>query len=41
MPAAVVFGRRWKIGTDDLVFPAILDFFVKFGWYNLEMYLHR
>jgi len=32
MPALYAFGRRWQVGTDDFVFPGLLDTTVKSSW---------
>ncbi|XP_014672368.1 PREDICTED: sn1-specific diacylglycerol lipase beta-like [Priapulus caudatus] len=32
MPGLVVFGRRWMIGSDDLVFPALVEILVRITW---------
>lgn len=29
----VVFGRRWGIASDDLVFPGCVELFVRVLWY--------
>lgn len=33
MPGLVVFGRRWGIASDDLVFPGCFELFVRVLWY--------
>jgi len=33
MPGIVVFGRRWGIASDDLVFPGFFELFVRVLWY--------
>lgn len=35
MPALVVFNRRWRIGSDDLVIPGIVEVFLRAGWLGL------
>ncbi|KAG0725122.1 Sn1-specific diacylglycerol lipase beta [Chionoecetes opilio] len=35
MPALVVFNRRWRIGSDDLVIPGIIEVFLRFVWLGL------
>lgn len=32
MPAIVAFGRKWLVGSDDFVFPAMVDLTVKLFW---------
>lgn len=32
MPSLVAFGRRWRIGSDDFVFPALTEAAVRFTW---------
>ncbi|KAK3090708.1 hypothetical protein FSP39_013912 [Pinctada imbricata] len=32
MPALTAFGRRWSVGTDDFVFPGLLEIFVRVVW---------
>lgn len=29
----VVFGRRWGIASDDLVFPGAFELFIRLLWY--------
>jgi len=33
MPGIVVFGRRWSVGSDDIVVPALLLVFLHAIWY--------
>ncbi|XP_036388845.1 diacylglycerol lipase-beta [Megalops cyprinoides] len=33
MPGMVVFGRRWGIASDDLVFPGIFELFIRVVWW--------
>ncbi|XP_076996646.1 diacylglycerol lipase-beta isoform X4 [Tamandua tetradactyla] len=41
MPGMVLFGRRWAIASDDLVFPGFLELFVRVLWWIgiLTLYL--
>ncbi|GMS87447.1 hypothetical protein PENTCL1PPCAC_9622, partial [Pristionchus entomophagus] len=32
MPALIAFGRRWRIGSDDFVFPGLTEALVRFSW---------
>lgn len=32
MPGMVLFGRRWAIASDDLVFPGFLELFLRVLW---------
>ncbi|XP_031289154.2 diacylglycerol lipase-beta isoform X1 [Camelus dromedarius] len=44
MPGMVLFGRRWAIASDDLVFPGIFELFLRVLWWIgiLSLYLlHR
>ncbi|XP_060696571.1 diacylglycerol lipase-beta [Hemiscyllium ocellatum] len=44
MPGLVVFGRRWSLASDDLVFPGALELFLRILWWIgiLALYLtHR
>ncbi|XP_068422228.1 diacylglycerol lipase-beta isoform X2 [Eschrichtius robustus] len=44
MPGMVLFGRRWAIASDDLVFPGVFELFVRVLWWMgiLTLYLvHR
>ncbi|XP_058892403.1 diacylglycerol lipase-beta isoform X5 [Kogia breviceps] len=44
MPGMVLFGRRWAIASDDLVFPGVFELFVRVLWWVgiLTLYLvHR
>ncbi|XP_071763907.1 diacylglycerol lipase-beta [Centroberyx gerrardi] len=44
MPGMVVFGRRWGIASDDLVFPGAFELFVRILWWigTLILYtLHK
>ncbi|XP_059888432.1 diacylglycerol lipase-beta isoform X2 [Delphinus delphis] len=44
MPGMVLFGRRWAIASDDLVFPGVFELFVRVLWWIgiLTLYLmHR
>uniref|UniRef100_A0A8C5UPP2 Diacylglycerol lipase-beta n=1 Tax=Microcebus murinus TaxID=30608 RepID=A0A8C5UPP2_MICMU len=44
MPGMVLFGRRWAIASDDLVFPGLFELFVRVLWWIgiLTLYLmHR
>lgn len=38
MPGMVVFGRRWGIASDDLVFPGTFELFLRVIWYVLVFY---
>ncbi|VDK50762.1 unnamed protein product [Anisakis simplex] len=35
MPSLVAFGRRWNIASDDFVFPALTEAFIRFLWFVL------
>ncbi|XP_040031950.1 diacylglycerol lipase-beta [Gasterosteus aculeatus] len=39
MPGIVVFGRRWGIASDDLVFPGFFELFVRVLWWIGTMIL--
>ncbi|KAB7502007.1 Sn1-specific diacylglycerol lipase beta [Armadillidium nasatum] len=39
MPSLVVFGRRWRIGSDDFVFPGIFEAVVRAAWLILTLVL--
>nr|XP_045609278.1 diacylglycerol lipase-beta-like isoform X2 [Procambarus clarkii] len=39
MPALVVFQRRWRIGSDDLVIPGIIEVILRAGWLGLTLTL--
>lgn len=39
MPGLVVFGRRWVIASDDLVFPGAFELFIRFIWWILMLVL--
>ncbi|KAK9530790.1 hypothetical protein VZT92_012272 [Zoarces viviparus] len=39
MPGIVVFGRRWGIASDDLVFPGFVELFVRVIWWICTMVL--
>uniref|UniRef100_A0A8C3WCE1 Diacylglycerol lipase-beta n=1 Tax=Catagonus wagneri TaxID=51154 RepID=A0A8C3WCE1_9CETA len=44
MPGMVLFGRRWAIASDDLVFPGVFELFLRVLWWIgiLALYLqHR
>lgn len=43
MPGMVVFGRRWGIASDDLVFPGSFELFVRVLWWigTLILYTHH
>ncbi|KAG7236406.1 hypothetical protein INR49_000977 [Caranx melampygus] len=43
MPGMVVFGRRWGIASDDLVFPGCVELFVRVLWWigTLILYTHH
>ena len=32
MPALQAFGRKWRIGSDDLVFPYVGSIILRFCW---------
>lgn len=32
MPALVLFDRKWKVGSDDLVFPALAEGLIRSVW---------
>lgn len=32
MPGMVLFGRRWAIASDDLVFPGFFELFLRVLW---------
>ncbi|XP_053196849.1 diacylglycerol lipase-beta [Scomber japonicus] len=40
MPGVVVFGRRWGIASDDLVFPGSFELFVRVLWWIGTMILY-
>ncbi|KAG2455682.1 DGLB lipase, partial [Polypterus senegalus] len=40
MPGLVVFGRRWGIASDDLVFPGAFELFVRMIWWILILVLY-
>ncbi|XP_030256622.1 sn1-specific diacylglycerol lipase beta [Sparus aurata] len=40
MPGLVVFGRRWGIASDDLVFPGCFELFVRVLWWIGTMILY-
>uniref|UniRef100_A0A4W6FAP3 Diacylglycerol lipase-beta n=1 Tax=Lates calcarifer TaxID=8187 RepID=A0A4W6FAP3_LATCA len=40
MPGMVVFGRRWGIASDDLVFPGAFELFVRVLWWIGTMILY-
>ncbi|GFX64699.1 sn1-specific diacylglycerol lipase beta [Trichonephila clavipes] len=33
MPGIVMFKRRWRIGSDDFVFPALAEFVLRLMWF--------
>ncbi|KAK3867731.1 hypothetical protein Pcinc_026825 [Petrolisthes cinctipes] len=35
MPALVVFQRRWRIGSDDLVIPGVIEIIIRTAWLGL------
>lgn len=37
MPALVAFGRKWRIGSDDLVYPYIVSLCTRFLWYVADI----
>lgn len=39
MPALVVFQQRWRIGSDDLVIPGIIEVMLRVGWLGLAVAL--
>ncbi|XP_026207558.1 sn1-specific diacylglycerol lipase beta [Anabas testudineus] len=43
MPGMVVFGRRWGIASDDLVFPGAVELFVRVLWWigTMILYTHH
>ncbi|XP_060224068.1 diacylglycerol lipase-beta isoform X1 [Meriones unguiculatus] len=44
MPGMVLFGRRWSLASDDLVFPGFFELFLRVLWWiaSLTLYLmHR
>ncbi|XP_008822224.1 sn1-specific diacylglycerol lipase beta isoform X1 [Nannospalax galili] len=44
MPGMVLFGRRWSLASDDLVFPGVFELFLRVAWWggSLTLYLmHR
>lgn len=32
MPSLILFGRKWLVASDDLVFPGIFEFVFRFIW---------
>ncbi|XP_068613374.1 diacylglycerol lipase-beta-like [Brachionichthys hirsutus] len=40
MPGLVVFGRRWGIASDDLVFPGAFELFIRIIWWIGTMFLY-
>uniref|UniRef100_A0AC35TT82 Lipase_3 domain-containing protein n=1 Tax=Rhabditophanes sp. KR3021 TaxID=114890 RepID=A0AC35TT82_9BILA len=41
MPALVAFGRRWSIGSDDFVFPSIIEASIRFLWLLLLFFIYQ
>ncbi|XP_073722692.1 diacylglycerol lipase-beta [Misgurnus anguillicaudatus] len=43
MPGMVVFGRRWRIASDDLVFPGAFELFIRAVWWigTLVLYINH
>ncbi|KAF8776834.1 diacylglycerol lipase-beta-like [Argiope bruennichi] len=39
MPGIVIFKRRWRIGSDDFVFPALAEFFLRLIWFVVVLVL--
>ncbi|CAH1398562.1 unnamed protein product [Nezara viridula] len=35
MPALTLFGRKWLAGTDDMVFPSLIELFIRLLWMGL------
>ncbi|KAL1132360.1 hypothetical protein AAG570_010316 [Ranatra chinensis] len=35
MPALTLFGRKWLAGTDDMVFPCLVEVFIRVLWMSL------
>ncbi|XP_048026773.1 diacylglycerol lipase-beta [Megalobrama amblycephala] len=40
MPGMVVFGRRWRIASDDLVFPAAFELLIRAVWWVGTLFLY-
>ncbi|KAI4904752.1 hypothetical protein NFI96_025111 [Prochilodus magdalenae] len=40
MPGMVVFGRRWKIASDDLVLPGAFELFIRVLWWIATLILY-
>ncbi|XP_043085975.1 diacylglycerol lipase-beta [Puntigrus tetrazona] len=40
MPGMVVFGRRWRIASDDLVFPGAFELFIRAVWWVVTLVLY-
>ncbi|XP_048870020.1 diacylglycerol lipase-beta [Brienomyrus brachyistius] len=40
MPGMVVFGRRWGIASDDLVFPGAFELFIRVIWWICTLVLY-
>uniref|UniRef100_A0A8C1Q850 Diacylglycerol lipase, beta n=1 Tax=Cyprinus carpio TaxID=7962 RepID=A0A8C1Q850_CYPCA len=40
MPAMVVFGRRWRIASDDLVFPGAFELFIRAVWWIVTLVVY-
>uniref|UniRef100_A0A671LSC4 Diacylglycerol lipase, beta n=1 Tax=Sinocyclocheilus anshuiensis TaxID=1608454 RepID=A0A671LSC4_9TELE len=40
MPGMVVFGRRWRISSDDLVFPGAFELFIRAVWWIVTLVLY-
>uniref|UniRef100_K1PTG8 Sn1-specific diacylglycerol lipase beta n=1 Tax=Magallana gigas TaxID=29159 RepID=K1PTG8_MAGGI len=38
MPGLIAFRRRWGIGSDDFVFPALLELFLRLVCYNASVF---
>lgn len=32
MPGLVAFGRRWQVGSDDFVFPGLIELLIRLAW---------
>uniref|UniRef100_A0A8C2JT50 Diacylglycerol lipase, beta n=1 Tax=Cyprinus carpio TaxID=7962 RepID=A0A8C2JT50_CYPCA len=40
MPGMVVLGRRWRIASDDLVFPGAFELFIRAVWWIVTLVLY-
>lgn len=41
MPSLKLFGRKWRIGSDDFVFPSSFEAIIRAGWFVVAVFTNK